>query len=206
MITTVDLFQKFKDFIENGNLNYDYDDCEIRFATPSIGLEIGYYSLSKTDLLVGGTKRGHLIKHPKKPFDGYVYYFKDKQLVLAKRVIDSNDRSVTFLKHENNYCFGYTFDILNQIVPARCFVYELDRDNIVAFKTFSGYPLKEKWPDDIIREEQYEYKKCNLYSIAERICLYDFSVESERLISETVYDYFSGKYWCSSKSMDNTSK
>lgn len=199
MITTKELFHKFLGFIEYGDLNYEFDECEIRYATPSIGLEMGYYSLSKTDLLVGGIKRGHLLKRPNKSFDGYIYYFVDEQLVLAKRVIDNNDRSVTFLKREENYCFGYTFDILNHLVPARCFVYEMDGDNIVAFKTFSGYPLKENWPNDIIREEQYEYKKGNLYSISERISLYDFSVESEQLRSETVYDYFTGKYWCSSK-------
>lgn len=38
MITTTELFHKFKDFIEYSNLNYELDDCEIRFATPSIGL------------------------------------------------------------------------------------------------------------------------------------------------------------------------
>lgn len=201
MIDTRNLFHRFQEFIESGVHCVENDDYLIKYTSQSVGLEMGYYSLSKTDLFVGGIKRGHILSKTKKNFSGYKYYFKDDRLLISKRIVDGNDRNIIFLDYENNFCFGYSFDVIDSMIPSRCFAYEMDGEKIIAFKITRGYPNSEKWNEDIIHYEQYVYANNDLIAIIEKVSLFNYSNENERIISETKYDYFNGKYWVPSKNI-----
>ena len=200
MITTKEMFTKFMQFVDYGHFDVEKNNYRIEYATQPIGLEMGYYSLSKTDLIVRGIKRGHVIKKVKNPFCGFKYYFLNKQLVVAKRVIDDMDNAITFLQYHGDYCFGFTFDVRRTLVPMNCFVYEFDKGKITAFKSSRSCPSSEVNPI-VIRDEKYNYIQGDLISIEEKISFYDYTKENERISSEKTYDYFTGKYWVQSKNI-----
>ncbi len=201
MITTKEMFTKFKQFVDHGDFGIENNSYRIEYATLPIGLEMGFYSLSKTDLIVGGIKRGRIIKKIKNPFCGFKYYFLNNQLAVAKRVIDDMDNSITFLQYHGDYCFGFTFDVSNTLIPMSCFVYEIDKGIIKAFKSSRSCPSSEVNPI-VIRDEKYNYIQGNLISIEERISFYDYTKENERISSKKTYDYFTGKYWVQSKNIN----
>ena len=62
MVTTKEMFTMFKQFVDHGDFCVENNSYRIEYATLPIGLEMGFYSLSKTDLIVGGIKRGRIIK------------------------------------------------------------------------------------------------------------------------------------------------
>lgn len=203
MIDTRDLFHRFQEFIERGVSFSENEDYLVKYSSNSVGLEMGYYSLSKTDLFIGGIKRGHILSKTKKNFSGYKYYFKGDRLLISKRIVDGNDRNIIFLDYESNFRFGYSFDVIDSMIPSRCFVYEMDENKILAFKKTKGYPNSEKWKEDVIHYEQYVYANNELSAIIEKVSLFNYSNENERIISETKYDYFNGKYWVPSKKTNN---
>lgn len=198
MIASTYLFHKFQKFVERGEYDLENPNYRMKYATQASGLEMGYYSLSKTDLYVGGIKRGRIIKKPGKNFNGYVYYFLGDRLQIAKRLVDGKDRNIIFIEYEGDYWYGYIFDYLGELIPNRCFAYEMNGDKIVEYKAFSCYPnymLKE----DIIRDEKYIYTDGKLSAIYEKETVYNFASDEERLLSEDVYDYFTGRYWVPSR-------
>lgn len=199
MLSSVELFHKFQKFIERGEFELENPNFRKEYASSGLGLEMGYYSLSKTDLFVGGTKRGRLIKKPGKHFCGYEYCFLGDRLQIAKCLVDGKDRNIIFLEYEDDYRYGYIFDYLGKLEPNRCFAYEMDGGTIIGFKTFSYYPKNDILKEDIIREEKYFYTDGELCSIGEKLTHFDFFSEKERLLSEDVYDYFNGKFWVPSR-------
>lgn len=208
MITTKELLHKFKAFIERNEFETENPAFRMEYASKSLGLEIGYYSLSKTDLFVGGTKRGSLIKRPRKDFNGYAYCFLGDRLQIAKRIVNGEDRNITFLEYEDNYCFGYDFDYLGELIPHRCFAYEIDGDRITGFKIMQYFHDIEGMKEHIIHEEKYLYTGGELSAICEKKTYFDFISEEERPFSEDVYDYFTGRYWvparCVAKDTDRS--
>lgn len=206
MLTSAELFHKFQRFIERDEFILDNPNFRMEYASRDLGLEMGYYSLSKTDLYIGGTKRGHLIKKPGKYFNGYVYCFLEDQLQIVKELVDGKDRRIIFLEYEGNFCYGYCFDYLGKLEPNRCFAYEMDGKIAVGFKTFSYYPHNDMLKEDIIRYEKYIYINGVLSAIDVKETLFDFESETERLLSEDVYDFFTGEFWvpsrCAAKDID----
>lgn len=195
MIATSELFQKFKQFNDRNKFEIMKDHCRIEYATPALGLEIGFYSLSKTDLFVGGSKRGHLIKKPRSPFSGFIYYFIDNQLILAKRMVNDQDSVDTFIEYNGNYRLGYAFNVIDGYFPTSCFAYEMDKEKIVAFKSVRGYPRSEEISDFVIHDESYLYSDGKLSAICEKVSVFHFGSGEEKVISERIYDHFNGRYW-----------
>ena len=95
MLTSAELFHRFYKYIERCEFELDNPNFRKEYASFGLGLEMGYYSLSKTDLFVAGTKRGRLIKKPGKHFCGYEYCFLGDRLQIAK-CLDGKDRNITF--------------------------------------------------------------------------------------------------------------
>lgn len=198
MISTKELFNKFKAFVERGEFVLEDKDYVLKYASGSDYLEIGYYSLSKTDLLVGGVKRGRSIKKPQRPFNGYEYYFLEDRLVAAKELSADHTVSITFLEYEGDYCFGYMLYGFDDPEPSICFAYEMEGTRIKAFKRMDSYPLIESWPDIDVWNEQYSYSGDELISIDHSQSLFDHKNGSERFLSDTRCDYFDGKKWAPS--------
>lgn len=198
MISTQEMFKSFNSVSFSLNdVNSNNVDYVKKYSTESIGLEIGYYSHSKTDLYIKGIRRGRIIQKIPDVFSGFIYYFNERQLEIATRIVNNRPFEVTFLKYIENYCFGYTYALINGFIPMRCFVYEYKADRIVAFKSSNNYynGTNKNTPPSIITDEQYVYGEDGLRAIVVKKSIYDFKSEIECFQSQTTYDHYNGKFW-----------
>ena len=199
MITTIELRQKCKAFIEQGRFGTENPGFRKEYASQAVGLEIGYYSLSKTDLHDTGCKRGRLIKKPGKDFSGYEYCFLGVQLQIVKEILGGIEHKIIFLEYEDNYCYGYDFfvDPFNpgELKPYQCFAYEMDGDRITGFKIFGYDPYVAISKEVCVHEERYVYNGGELCEIRIILTYFDPFSGIERPYRERVFDRFDGKYW-----------
>ena len=197
MISTYEMFARFSNLPHYYSANIDDSGYKKEYSTESIGLEIGYYSQSKADLYIKGTKRGRLISNIPKVFNGFTYYFKDEELRIASRVVNNKPFEMTFLDYSDNYCFGYTYALTVGFIPMRCFVYEIIDNRIAAFKSSNSYHTKDEnvsYPA-IILDESYRYSDNQLCGIDVKTSFYNFNTGEERANNRTFYDSYNGKYW-----------
>jgi hypothetical protein len=199
MISTKELRQKCKSFIEQGEFGTETPGFRMEYASQAVGMEIGYYSLSKADLRDTGCKRGRLIKKPGKDFSGYEYYFLGDQLQIVKEILGGREHRTIFLEYEENYCYGYDFfaDPFNpgELKPYQCFAYEMDGDRITGFKIF-GYLQEIIISSEVcVHEEKYIYNEGELCEIRVILTYFDVLSGIERPYRESVFDRFDGKYW-----------
>lgn len=194
MISTKDMFSRFQLFSQNNEVLIKRAGCIKEYATESVGLEMGYYSQSKTDLYVSGIKRGKLLKKIPKSFNGFIYYFNDDHLVGASRVVHNKEFEIIDLDYYEIYCFGYVYALQEKIIPMRCFVYEKKNNRVIAFKSSNSYHKNEKnKPPAIIIQERYTYFEDELCSIEVKKSLYDFASEEEHFYNQQMYDVYCEK-------------
>lgn len=196
MISSKEMFSRFNE------VSFDYEslinnnEYRQQYSTEAIGLEIGYYSKSKTDLYINGIKRGRLISKIPKIFDGFIYYFDDNKMVMARRMVNNREADITFIDYSEQYCFGYTYAVVGGLIPRRCFVYEMDADRIIGFKYSNSYHNDgEIKPPAIIIDEKYNYSNEGLCSIEVTNSFYDFASGNEHVNNHMICDYYNGKYW-----------
>lgn len=200
MISSKEMFSRFNE------VSFDYEslinnnEYRQQYSTEAIGLEIGYYSKSKTDLYINGIKRGRLISKIPKTFDGFIYYFDDNKMVMARRMVNNREVDITFLDYSEQYCFGYTYAVVGGLIPWRCFVYEMDADRIIGFKYSNSYHNDgEIKPPAIIIDEKYNYSNEGLCSIEVTNSFYDFASGNEQVNNHMICNYYNGKYWLPTK-------
>jgi hypothetical protein len=203
MINTKELRQKCTSFIEQGRFGTENPGFRMEYASQAVGMEIGYYSLSKTDLRDAGSKRGRLIKKPGKDFSGYAYYFLGDQLQIVKEILDGQDYRIIFLEYEDNYCYGFDFFVdpfkPGELKPYQCFAYEMDGDRITGFKIFGYSPYVAISKEVCVDEERYIYNGDELCEIRRILTYYDPFSGIERPYQEKAFDFFDGKYWVNSE-------
>ena len=197
MISTDEMFMRFTNVSHNYSALIDDTEYTKEYSTESIGLEIGYYSQSKADLYIKGTKRGKLINRIPKVFTGFKYCFKDGILIIASRVIGNKVFEMTFLDYSNNYCFGYTYALTGGFIPTRCFIYEIIGNRIVAFKSSNSYHTQDENVSHpaIILDECYSYSDNILCGIDVKQSFYYFQSREECVLNRTLFNSYNGKFW-----------
>lgn len=92
-------------------LSASLDKESMRKEYSSVGTFLeGYYSPSKAELFVGGTKRGKLYKTTRIPENVFIYYFDESdKLKMLERPISNG---LEFFEHTSSTVYGYYIDTI----------------------------------------------------------------------------------------------
>lgn len=171
------------------NEQYAVLTADIRYASGSKGLHRGYYCPSPIlDLVVGGCKRGRIIKKPTKVSHEYYQYCfnSSKQLIYINQFIEPTNNSpysTEFIIRQNNIEYGITYHNGHKDISylSRC---EYENNKIINYATlcyFNGIS------NDMmsLQFEEYEYKNNILW----KAVMYPGIVPKYNLYSNTKFEF-----------------
>ena len=107
-----EVLRRIKDYrsiVEELSSSVDRESMRKEYSSLGTFLE-GYYSPSKAELFVGGTKRGKIYKTSRIPKDVFIYYFDESDKMKMLECPMSN--GLEFFEHTSSTVYGYYIDTI----------------------------------------------------------------------------------------------